>query len=53
VAFRKTTPGVAAQTAYLSSPFQRANKEQMRATLTTLLDKCTLDADYEIPILRH
>lgn len=50
VAFRKPAGGgMAAQTAYLSSPFIRANKEQIRASLTTLLDKCTLDAEYEIP----
>jgi len=47
IAFRKQGQG--SQPAYLSGPFVRANKEQIRASLTTLLDKCTLDAEYEIP----
>lgn len=50
VAFRKAaSPGSPAQTAYLASPFQVTNKEQIRTNLNLLLDKCTLDDAYEIP----
>ncbi|MBL8822855.1 MAG: general secretion pathway protein GspK [Planctomycetia bacterium] len=45
VAFQKPRQPAAS----LSGPFVRANKDQIRASLTTLLDKCTLDAEYEIP----
>jgi type II secretory pathway component PulK len=49
VAFRKTAQGGRSQTATLPAPFQTTNKEQLRNTLTLLLDKCTLDDAYEIP----
>jgi hypothetical protein len=34
---------------FVNSPFQRSNKEQIRQTLNTLLDKCTTTNDVEIP----
>ncbi|MFO0813197.1 MAG: type II secretion system protein GspK [Gemmatales bacterium] len=33
----------------INSPFQTSNKEKLRTNLTTFFDKCTLDAEYEIP----
>jgi hypothetical protein len=51
IAFRKASASRQSpqQPVYLSGPFQRANKDQLRTTLTALLDKCTLDTNYEIP----
>lgn len=51
IAFKKNNrPGQPpTQPAYLAGPFQRTNKDQLRTTLTALLDKCTLDTSYEIP----
>lgn len=46
---RRTGPGPAPQPVYLSSPFQRSDKEKLRTALNLLLDKCTLTDDYEIP----
>lgn len=34
---------------FINSPFQKSNKEQIRANLSLFLDKCTTSSDLEIP----
>jgi type II secretory pathway component PulK len=42
-------PGPQSQPVSMVSPFQSGDKEKLRTSLALLFDKCSLDADYEIP----